>query len=191
MILKKTDLITHDPELVGQLNELSRTGYIDNTALMAREIVHCSEIYLLYTDLEDLVAFFMVNYENLDDLDTCYLGLSYCHSDHQGLGYSAELYKAFFIDCRKKELESGRRILCWWTTASPIPFHWFSKNIDQCEPSTEGFVSETGAELIAKIAKDKYDHTETDPLAPFILRGVASHTSYSENERLRLALIQK
>ncbi|MBO9681292.1 MAG: hypothetical protein J7502_01245 [Flavisolibacter sp.] len=188
--MKKVKDFSNDHNLIEQLYELTRPSYVDNSAVLIREIKHCSEIYLLYK-VETLVAFFMVNFEKVGALNTFYLGLSGCHKDFKGVGFAKLLYNTFFIDCKHKEKEVGSKILCWWTTATPIPFKWFNDNIEKCEPNLNGDVSEFGRHNMIEIRKLKYSHIPIDFSLPFILKGVAEHTNYSISEKLKLQKVQE
>ncbi len=184
--LKRVSNFSNDQQLITQLFELTRPNYIDNSSVLTREIKHCNEIYLLYNGENELVAFFMINFEKVDEIDTFYLGLSGCRNDYKGFGLAKCLWTEFFIDCKHKEKRVGTKILCWWTTASPIPFKWFNDNIESCEPNTRGDISAFGLNVITKIAALKFKHIYIDSSVPFILRGVAAQTNYSCAERERL-----
>jgi len=190
-ILKKLTDFSTNQEVIHQLVELTRPSYQDNTAILEREINHCNEIYLLYDDSANLIAFFMVNFEKLDNVDSYYLGLSGCRNNLKGMGYAKHLYNTFFRDCKQKEKELKVKILCWWTTATPIPYKWFNNNIDGCEPNLNGDLSESGFRLISKIGKLKYNQIDINPEIPFILPRVAEKTTYSEKERLKLEKVKE
>jgi hypothetical protein len=190
MQLRRVCDFASSEKIVKEIYELTAPSYIDNTAIVKREIEHCNEIYLLYNSDEMLVAFFMVNFERLEDMDTCYLGLSTCHHNYKGYGYAKYLYNSFFMDCKMREASSAGKVLCWWTTASPIPYQWFNKNVDDCQPDMEGNISEATRKLMIKIAAQKYSHIQVDESRPFILNKVAKTTNYSLIEKNKLKQVQ-
>lgn len=177
--------------VISEIYELTKPSYNDNSFVLEREISHCNTIYLLYDDENKLVAFLMVNFEKIGNYPTFYMGLSGCSHLHKGKGYAKYLYNTFFIDCNKKEKELKNKILCWWTTATPIVFHWFNLNIDKCEPNLNGEISEFGLEMFELIVKNKYKNISFDPKCPFLLYQVAEKTTYSDIEVQRLLKIKE
>lgn len=67
--------------LISQILELTNKSYVTNTQLIEREIEHNSDIYIINNDQEELLAFFMVNFERVIGIDSYYLGLSACRDD--------------------------------------------------------------------------------------------------------------
>jgi hypothetical protein len=175
-------------KLVEQIYTLTKPLYFDNTTLLEREINRCNDIYLVKNDVQ-LIAFFMVNFEKVDEIDTFYLGLSSCHPDFQSKGFAKLLYLTFFLDCVTMEKELNKKIICWWTTATPVAYLWFNKNIDKVEPNLDGEISSEGHNVILKIISSKYSGQNIDLQTPFILPGIAKNTKYSLAERNRLKKI--
>lgn len=184
--LKKLKNFSTDLSLVNELYHLTKPSYNSNKAVLEREINRCEEIYLLYDNRAVLLAFFMISYETIEDLDTCYLGLSACHNDFKGFGYAKYLYTSFFADCKEKEKILNKKILCWWTTASPIPYKWFNENMNICEPDLSGNITENGKNILRQLVKIKYRNINVDETNPFILRGVAENTVYSNTENAKI-----
>lgn len=191
MKLKKSTNFSKDEKIVKELFKLTEPSYVDNTAVLEREINRCNEIYLLYNNEQELIAFFMVNFEIIERINTYYLGLSGCHNNYKGNGYAKYLYNSFFMDCKHKENEINSKILCWWTTATPVAFYWFNRNIDNCEPNMHGDISENGYKIFLMITEVKFSQIQIDKAKPFILKNVAIRTNYSPIERQRLSKIKE
>jgi hypothetical protein len=185
MLPIKISNFSQDKDLIERLYNLTNHSYVDNSAVLEREISHCREIYILIHQ-DKLAAFFMVNLEKVGDIDTYYLGLSACDPDYQSKGLAKLLYNSFLCDCIKMELHLKKKIVCWWTTATPLAFYWFNKNLDNVEPNLDGNISKRGDGIFLKIIKHSYRDLNIDLNTPYILRGVAKQTNYSakENERL-------
>ena len=84
-----------DTNLVSRILELTNKSYVTNTQLIEREIEHNSDIYIITNDREDLLAFFMVNFEQVIGIDSYYLGLSACRDELKGKGICKSLYLYF------------------------------------------------------------------------------------------------
>ncbi len=175
-----------DKILVSKLLELTRVTYVNNIELIEREIEHNSDIYIITNSSGDLLAFFMINFEKVNGLDTYYLGLSGCRDDLKGNGFGKSLYLKFMQDCRVREQRENRKFLLWWTTATPIVYYWFNKYVSNVQPDMEGAYTEEGKNTVLSIISEKFHGIAVDELHPFILRSVAENTSYSLNEQARL-----
>jgi hypothetical protein len=175
-----------DKELVSKILELTSASYITNTQLIEREIEHNSDIYIITSNHDDLLAFFMVNCEYLNGEKTYYLGLSACRDDLKGKGLGKSLYLKFMEDCRQIERKEQKKFLLWWTTATPIVYYWFNKYVAKVQPDMNGDFNEEGRNIALSIIKGKFPEVCVDKLHPFILRSVAENTTYSLNEQARL-----
>jgi hypothetical protein len=175
-----------DTDLVEKILDLTRASYITNTELIEREIEHNSDIYIITNDNEDLLAFFMINLEKVNDEDTYYLGLSACRDELKGKGLGKSLYLKFMEDCKIREQKENKKFLLWWTTATPIVYYWFNKYVSRVQPDMNGNYTEDAKEIVLSIIKEKFKDIQVDGIHPFILRSVAENTSYSLNEQARL-----
>ena len=184
-ILLRTDFKS-DEILVEQILELTNASYITNTQLIKREIEHNHDIYVILNKQNDLLAFFMVNFEQVMGRDSYYLGLSACRDDLKGKGLGKSLYLRFLKDCREREKLAQKRFLLWWTTATPIVYYWFNKYVSQVQPDMNGAYTDDGKNIVESIIKEKFPELRIDQVHPFILRSVAENTSYSLNEQSRL-----
>lgn len=181
----------NDKVLIDQIFELTAPSYVNTIDLLSREIHHNRDIYITKDENNTLLAYFMINYETVAGLDTCYLGLSACRESHKGQGLVKKLYQQLIDDCKALELTENRKILLWWTTATPVVYHWFNKHINRVEPNTQGRYTTEGKNLVLTIIKEKYPETTVDAVHPFILRSAATNTNYSEKEKERLKKITK
>ncbi len=175
-----------DKVLVSKLLDLTRVTYVNNIELIEREIEHNSDIYIITNSNDDLLAFFMINFEKVSGQDTYYLGLSGCRDDLKGNGFGKSLYLKFLEDCRIREKRENKKFLLWWTTATPIVYYWFNKYVSFVQPDMNGDYDEEGKNIVLSIIHEKFKGIPVDELHPFILRSVAENTSYSLNEQARL-----
>src|SRR4051812_18747849 len=82
-----------DEALVARILALTGASYRSNAALVAREIAHNRDIYVMSDEAGELLAFFMVNEERVAGHDGYYLGLSACRHDLKGRGLGTALYR--------------------------------------------------------------------------------------------------
>lgn len=175
-----------DADLVSRILELTNATYITNTQLIEREIEHNQDIYIVNNEQDELLAFFMINFEKVNGEDTYYLGLSGCRDDLKGKGLGKSLYLKFMEDCREREKQENRKFLLWWTTATPIVYYWFNKYVSAVQPDMNGNYDEQGEKIVRGIIAEKFKGIPVDKQHPFILRSVAENTLYSLSEQQRL-----
>lgn len=175
-----------DANLVSRILDITKDTYITNTQLIEREIEHNQDIYILNNEQNELLAFFMINFEKVNDQDTYYLGLSGCRDDLKGKGLGKSLYIKFMKDCRERERRENRKFLLWWTTATPIVYYWFNKYVSAVQPDINGNYDEQGEKIAHRIITEKFKGIPVDKQHPFILRSVAENTQYSLSEQQRL-----
>ena len=175
-----------DTKLIREILELSAPSYKSNMQLVEREVNHNRDIYIIKGLTGELLAFFMVNPEELNGQNSYYLGLSACHDNYKGKGLVKSLYMAFMKDCKFQELIQKKSIILWWTTATPIVYYWFNKYIKDVQPDMDGLYNQFGKSMAEIIVREKFDTTDVDQNHPFILRNVAVETNYSEQEVERL-----
>jgi hypothetical protein len=133
-----------------------------------------------------LIAFFMVDFHKIGDVDFYYLGLSACNNEYKGHGVTSFLYLEFARDCIKKELELNMRIMCYWTTATPIAYRWFNAHFINTQPDIEGNCTIESIQILNNIVLAQYPDIDVDISSPFILRRAAHNTTYSNEERARI-----
>lgn len=187
--LNKESNFIDNKEIIRQISLIASKSYKNNVGVFEREINYCDEFFTITDSLGNLIAFFMVKFEKIDHINTYYLGWSSCDEKYKGLGLAKLLYNSFFISCNEYEIELNDKILCWWTTATPIAFSWFNHNIENCQPNKNGEISSQARNFYNVLRKNKYSDIDFKEEEPFILRNYASETLYSDKENDKLNLI--
>jgi hypothetical protein len=181
----------NDSALIEAMNMLIAPSYKTVGQLLVNEIELCSDIYIVRSEDNELLGFFMVDYHTVNGMNCCYLGLSACRSDMKNNGIVKSLYQEFGRDCAQREKELGTTILCYWTTATAIVYHWFATHFSNVQPDINGTCSVTGKSQLRSIASTKYQHADFDIDTPFVLRSAMKQTNYAETERVRLQQASK
>lgn len=176
----------YDTLIIDEIKALILPSYKNAGSHVNHDIEICNELYVIRSSGGQMLAFFMVGYHQIDAIDCCYLGLSTCRQEYKNSGYVKELYLTFARDCIRKELYLNKRITCYWTTATPIVYHWFTKYFSDVQPDRTGHCDETGRTLLFAIASEKYKHAGFDERIPFVLRNAAIGINYSDQEHHRL-----
>ena len=167
--------------------DLIEPSYKASGKHIAKDNENCNELYVMQSDNGQMLALFMVGYHLINEIDCCYLGLSACREEYKNNGFVKRLYLEYAKDCIKKELEINRRIYSYWTTATPIVYHWFTKYFSGVEPNKHGVCTGSGLQILQAIANEKYQKASFEPATPFVLRQAAYQINYSDNERQRIA----
>lgn len=167
--------------LVNQIREIILPSYKNAGSHVSKDIDLCNELYCIQEEGR-MLAFFMVGYHEIVGIASCYLGLSACRQEYKSQGLVKSLYLEFARDCRLKEHSIGNRILCYWTTATPIVYYWFCKHFSEVYPNLKGECTDESKLLINLIAKSKYPKANRDPINPFVLRHAAHEINYSDDE---------
>lgn len=189
--IAKYDDYQNNQELVGEIMKMILPSYKNAGSHIAKDIAICNQLYIVNSEDHQMLAFFMVGYHKINDLDCCYLGLSACRQEYKNNGFVKALFFEFARDCIRKELSLNKRILCYWTTATPIVYHWFCKYFSDVAPDRQGNCSTGSKRLLTLIARSKYKNASFEADYPFILRQAAHQINYSdaENDRIRQAII--
>ncbi|MDO7886649.1 hypothetical protein [Hymenobacter cheonanensis] len=144
------------------------------------------ELYTLRDAAGRLAAFYTVGYHYVEYTLCCYLGLSAVRDDCKGQGLGSSLWSAHFQDCRQLEARMGHRILLYFTTASPIPFQWFTRTLAEAAPDAAGDCDELGRQRLRTIATTQYPQATWRAATPWLLRAAAPGVRYSAHEAQRL-----
>jgi hypothetical protein len=172
--------------LIQEIMDLIKPSYQTAGKHVAKDIEICNELYIVQDENSLILAFFMVGYHQIDGIECCYLGLSTCREEYKNRGYSKSLFNAFAYDCIRQELALNKRIICYWTTATPIIYHWFTKNFWNVQPDRKGNCTAEGKAMLLHLGNAKYPHKNLDPENPFVLRQAAHQINYSDSERERI-----
>ena len=175
-------------QLIKGIMGLIAPSYQEADAHIAKDIERCNELYVMNSKGGAMLAVFMVGYHPIHEMQCCYLGLSACKEGHKNKGLVKQLYLAFAKDCLQKEREMNQRILCYWTTATPIAYHWFTKHFYDVQPDREGNCSKKAKAILAMIATTQYPRASFKTETPFVLRRAAKQVRYSEAEQQRITV---
>ena len=189
--------LTHyhdDTALLNELRTLIAPSYkvVDSFALkglVAPEDGMQHELYTIRKETGDLVAFYTVGYHHVEYTLCCYLGLSAVRDDCKGQGLGMKLWSTHFQDCRQMEHRIGHRILLYFTTASPLPFAWFTRTLIEPAPTATGHCDELGRQRLRTVASSQYPQADWDANMPYLLHRAAPGVHYSSSEEKRLAEI--
>ena len=176
----------NNKELTDGIMELIIPSYKNAGSHISHDIEICNELYVISSDSGEMLAFFMVGYHSIENIACCYLGLSACRHEYKNSGFVKALYLEYARDCIKKELETNNRIISYWTTATPIVYHWFSKYFTKVQPDRQGNCTKEGLEMLLSIASNKYQKAKFNYDTPFVLRNAAQQINYSDQEQARI-----
>ena len=136
------------------------------------------ELFTLRDAAGRLAAYFTVGYHHVEHTLCCYLGLSAVRDDYKGQGLGSRLWSAHFQDYRRMEARMGHRILLYFTTASPIPFQWFTRTLAEPAPDAAGCCDKLGRQRLRTIATAQYPQASWDAHLPYLLRRAAPGVHY-------------
>jgi len=185
--LKYKEDFANDKNFVERLNFASKASYLDPKSVIDREVHHCNHIIYIENNLGELIAFAMYNFEQVDEIEAVYFGLTLCVDQYKAAGFAKYMWQQIAFEIIKRQDESGEDFLCWLTTPTPIVFYLSNKFFINTEPSMDGGYSANGKNLIQKLKKAKYPQFASSENHPFVLRSVAYNTLYSPVERERIA----
>lgn len=184
--IKKYTDYQNNKELIDGIMELIVPSYKNAGSHISHDIEICNELYVINSDSGEMLAFFMVGYHSVENIACCYLGLSACRQEYKKSAFVKALYLEFARDCIKKELEINNRIISYWTTATPIVYHWFNKYFTKVQPDRQGNCTNDGLEMLFKIASNKFQKAKFSYDIPFVLRNAAQQINYSDQEQTRI-----
>jgi len=190
--VKKITNYRGNKELITQIMGLIGPSYKNAGSHITKDIEICDELYYINSSSDGkMIAFFMVGYHLVEGVPHCYLGLSACAHEFKSTGIVKNLYLQFQRDCRVKQSELKRPIICYCTTATPIVFSAFHRLFIDTQPSFDGRCTEQAKSGMLKIIRRKYPDALFDPGKPFILRQAAKNISYSDAEKERINAIEQ
>jgi hypothetical protein len=196
IIISKTSInkLHSDSAFYKLIYDLVAPSYVDPTAMMLRDIANCDRIYLAHDKHGILCAFFMVGQDKIyfknNLIDIFYLGLGATSTKTKNSGMICLLYQAFINDVQLLESQLGKRIPLWHTTVIPSVFHVFNIMFEDSQPDVKGSYTEEG-KILASAIRAKKDWIIQPNDYPFVVKGVAHNTLYSEEEVARIQKICK
>lgn len=183
------DQLRRDEALQRELAALAAPSYVDASAVLDREIAHCGALYTGRLPDGRLVCISASNreYVTLEDgaIPAVYMGLSAVDTAWSGLGSPGLLWRRCMKDVLAWQRMLDRKVVIWATCATPIVYFAFSR-FDRCEPKPDGTYSAQGAAIATALGKSIKGSDHDTMAHPFVLKGVAAGTEYSESERQRI-----
>lgn len=179
-----------NPALLTEMLEMIRPSYVDAAPLLDREVARCETLYRWYDHDGLLTAFFLVAWESLtidsNERPAVYMGLSATRQDTKNSGVVRQLYAEFVRDGVQWEISNQRRLVLWFTTATPSACLAAYVLFVEAEPRVDGTFTDIGAG-VARAVRTRLSWPERLGDHPFVLRSVAGATRYSsvEAERVR------
>lgn len=177
-------------KLAEHLEEIVRPYYEDCALLMKRELNHNNVCYA-FTDAEgEIISFALFAYEQLTVagvlVPALYVGLAASREDVRNQGLAFKLWAQARQDILESQDRNQMDVVGWATTATPEAYLGPAK-LSILDPKPDGSYSRRNldyAEAIRhKLGVDK------SPEHPFVLKGIAAGTRYSEQERNRIRRI--
>lgn len=181
--------------LRNEMHDLARPSYEDPNSILRREFADCTLAYLGRGTDDRLVCFYMTTWESISidgaTVPTVHLGLSATRQDTKNSGSVAALYSRCVHDALVQQRVSGVRSILWSTTASPTVFLAVTHFLAKAEPHLDGSFSEGGARIAAALRGRLGAAPAGAGEHPFVLKGIAEGTRYSEQERRRIDAVRR
>lgn len=179
-------------QLKQEISSIVDSSYEDPTALLAREFGHCSTVYLKRNSLGELLCVFFIGERTAIVVDdetypALFLGLSAARQDIKDTGTIGAVYRKGIEDVIDWDELTGERTLLWWTTATPrILLVNAKRMLKSVEPQLDGTYSPWAGRVACALRELLHVMPPAPDEHPFVLRGVAKATRYSEGERNRI-----
>ena len=190
-ITKRRRNFKNDLQLISAIKDTIHDNYVDTEHLIEREINHCDNIIYTENDAGEILCFAMYNFEKLDKIETCYVGLTASRNNAKSSGMASHLWRCIATECQEKQKELECKLLIWLTTPTPIVFYWFINFLHDAEPFIDGSFSPRGELIINKLKASKYPKAQASEIHPFVLKNVAMNTRYSYDEQIRINAAEK
>ena len=168
------------PDLRQDIYNLTKSSYVDPTAILEREYHNNQKVYLQRNGINELIAFFMSGINKFDELEINYLGLACVKHEYKNTGIIMQLFIKGIEDAINFNLPKK----CWLTTPSIQIFKMIHCIFDLASPSPNFEFSETAFKVATKINLIKHYVFKNEN--PFIIRGIAQLTKYSTSEPDRI-----
>lgn len=173
-------------DLAQAIRPIVEPFYEDPAAVLHREIEHCNVAYLARSPEGRVMAFAMFAYEEVlvdqeGMVPALYAGLCASALEHQKRGLVFRLWSHASREAVQWEARTGRRLLAWATTATPVTYYGASMFHD-LTPRLDG-TYEASSLVYAVALKRRLGVLAADGEHPFVLRAIADSTLYSALER--------
>jgi len=186
------DELRYNAWLRTELALIAAPSYDDATAILAREVADCTHLYIGRDTAGLLAGFFMTSRDYLTadhGLPLVHVGWSATRHDLKNSGATMALFERCITDTQAWEKQLGRRALLWSTTASPTIYLGVSRFLAEVEPRRDGSYSADGARHAQLLRQRLGASAMAEGEHPFAVRGIATGTRYSADERERIARV--
>ena len=168
-----------DQCLKNEMTHIALASYVDPKALLEREYINNDTIFLLRNEEGELAAFFMNGIHTIHDEKINYLGLACVSERYKNSGFIIHLFLKYF----EYLLENRVTKNIWLTTPSEQIYKVISIFANNVNPRLDFSFSHSASILAEKIIRHKSFTSHEDN--PFILKGAADPTKYSNEECIR------
>ena len=169
--------------LYNSIKKLITPYYEDTTAILKREIQHCTCLYYIKNN-EGVLAFFMTNWETLAGKPSVYLGLTSVDEKYQDKKLINLLYLRFIEDGYLFKERNNISPVFYLTTATPLIYYFIQKWSDKHAPDFNGNYTPENKKIAMAYCKEHNINVAKNN--PFVLKNVAPQTRYSVKERKRI-----
>jgi hypothetical protein len=174
-----------NPALLSEMEAVAAPSYEKTRSLLAREFAHNHSVCFIRNREQELVAFFLTNFDEIDNELFSYMGLLAIDPRFKNSSLAAPLVFHYIRRLKEKEFLLGRPIQPWATTATLTVLKLLGSFCHH-EPKIDGSFTEAGEAIARKIGQ--LYKLPSDQSNPFIVRGLAHDTQYSKEENLRMEL---
>jgi hypothetical protein len=172
-----------NPALLNQMTAVAAPSYDGTSSLLEREFTHNHIVYFIRNKEQELVAFFLTNFDAIEDELFSYMGLLAIDQRYKNSFLAAPLVFHYIRRLKEKEFLLGRHIQPWATTATLTVLKLLG-SFCQHEPQLDGSFTDAGEAVARKVGH--YYKLPSDQANPFVVRGIAQNTHYSKEENLRV-----
>jgi hypothetical protein len=177
-------------KLVEHLGEILRPYYEDCTLLMERELNHNNVCYAFTDAAGEITSFALFAYEQLAVagglIPALYVGLAASREDVRNKGLVFKLWAQARQDILESQDRNQLNVVGWATTVTPEAYLGPAK-LSTLDPKPNGSYSPRNLAYAEAIRHKLGVHKSLEH--PFVLKGIAAGTRYSEQERNRIRRI--
>jgi hypothetical protein len=188
LIRKPIDAVTEAERQ--QIFKLLAQHYVDPTDLLDREYVKNNQLYLAWIQ-DQLAGVFMVGYHEAFPIPPyttdIFLGISGTDYRFKGKKIGKLLYLSHLLDAAHFEQAENKRVLHWWTTASPLVYRAIHKLYARLVPDRHGDLPAVALPYITHIKETYHYHGLPGNHPDYVLRQIAVNTHYRPEQEAYLA----
>jgi hypothetical protein len=188
LTLKPIDSVTETERNL--IFELLSQHYVDPTDLLEREYKKNDRVYLAWAG-EQLAGLFMVGYHEgfplIPYTTDIFLGISGTDYRFKGKRIGKLLYLSHLLDAARYEQENNKRVLHWYTTASPLVYRAIEQLYARVTPDGQGAFRSDALPFLALIKDTYHYHGVPGKYPDYVLRSIAHNTRYRPEQGAYLA----